>query len=243
MACDSAPELDSGVPAADASSSDASSSDAGSSDAASSDAGEAMCIASPERSGEGTYYDADGSGNCGFPATPDDLMVAALNDPDYDNAAWCGACAAVTGPIGEVTVRIVDRCPECASGDLDLSPQAFDAIAVHADGRVPITWRVVPCEIAGPIVYHFKDGSNPWWTAIQVRNHRHPIARLEASVDGAWRELGREQYNYFVDASGLGEGPFTLRVTDVHGNVIEDSGIPLLDDADAPGASQLPACL
>jgi expansin (peptidoglycan-binding protein) len=54
---------------------------------------------------------------------------------------------------------------------------------------------------------------------------------------------GAQRRGHLVDASGLGEGPFTFRVTDVHGNVIEDSGIPLLDDADAPGASQLPACL
>ena len=38
----------------------------------------------PEHQGEATYYDfADGSGNCSFPATPDDLDVGAMNDTDY----------------------------------------------------------------------------------------------------------------------------------------------------------------
>src|SRR6478735_4669720 len=99
--------------------------------------------------GEATYYDADGTGNCSFDPSPDDLMVAALNDPQYGNAEWCGACAAVEGPKGKVTVRIVDRCPECKTGDLDLSPQAFDKIADHAQGRVPITWSFVSCETSG----------------------------------------------------------------------------------------------
>src|SRR5215468_659791 len=80
-------------------------------------------IPAPE-SGDGTYYAADGTGNCSFDASPNDLMVAAMNDPDYQDAAWCGACLAVTGPKGTVTVRVVDRCPECKHGDLDLSPQA-----------------------------------------------------------------------------------------------------------------------
>lgn len=201
------------------------------------------CGEAPEQMGEATYYDADGSGNCGFPPSPGDLLVAAMNHPQYDGSAACGTCAHVVGPHGEVTVRIVDRCPECASGDLDLSPQAFERIADLAAGRVPIRWREVPCPVSGPVVYHFKDGSNPWWTAIQIRNHRHRIVRLEArGADGAYVELPRVDYNYFVAEAGLGEGPFALRVTDVYGSTMEDEGVPLLDDADHPSSAQFPAC-
>lgn len=201
------------------------------------------CGEAPEQEGEGTYYDADGSGNCTFPPSPGDLMVAAMNDGQYEGSAVCGICAHVTGPLGEVTVRIVDRCPECAPGDLDLSPQAFDRIAEHAHGRVPIRWREVPCEVASPIVYHFKDGSNPWWAAIQIRNHRNRVVRLEVlDDDGRATELPRVDYNYFLAESGLGEGPYRLRVTDVYGSTIEDEGVPLLDDGDHPSSQQFPAC-
>ena len=194
-------------------------------------------------SGEGTYYDADGSGNCSFPPSPGDLMVAAMNEIDYAASASCGACIAIDGPNGSVTVRIVDRCPECPQGDVDMSPQAFELISPLEAGRIPITWRYVACGLEGNIIYHFKDGSNPYWTAVQVRNHRYPIAKFEVlGQDGAYREVPRLSYNYFVDDAGMGEGPFTLRVTDVVGNVIEDSGIPLLDNAEAPGGSQFPAC-
>ena len=95
-------------------------------------------------SGEATYYNADGTGACGFKATPNDLDVAAMNGSQYKKS-WCGQCVLVTGPKGMVKVRIVDLCPGCAFGGLDLSEQAFGAIAALSAGRVKITWVAVPC--------------------------------------------------------------------------------------------------
>lgn len=194
--------------------------------------------------GEATYYDfADGSGNCGFLATPDDLMVAAMNHTDYDGSAACGACIHATGPSGEVTVRIVDRCPECPEGDVDFSPSAFEHIAELHLGRVPIQWRYVPCDVTGPIRYHFQDGSNEWWTSVQVRNHRHRIARFEFRDDsGSWVEVPREEWNFFIWSSGMGPGPYRFRVTDVHGHTLTDSGIEHMEGGEVEGASQFPGC-
>jgi expansin (peptidoglycan-binding protein) len=195
--------------------------------------------------GDGTYYTtADGSGNCGFPATPNDLNVAAMNAADYNNATWCGACLDVTGPNGHVVVRVVDQCPGCAHGDLDLSPQAFQQLAPLSAGRVAISWHEVPCNVTGPIEYEFKDGSNPYWTAIQIRNARYPIATVESKgAGGAWSAIPRVDYNYFVDASGLGNGPYALRVTDQRGHVIEDDSVPFTGAAtETPSASQFDLC-
>lgn len=201
------------------------------------------CRAVPDaETGDGTYYAADGTGNCSFDASPNDLLVAAMNHTDYGTAGWCGACVAVTGPKGTVTVRIVDQCPECAKGDLDLSPQAFDTIADHAAGRVKVTWHEVACDVSGPISYHFKDGSSAFWTAIQVRNARYPIAKLEAMTAGGYVELPRVDYNYFIKSDGLGAGPYQLRVTDQRGNVVEDHGVALGDDVTRAGAGQLATC-
>lgn len=96
-----------------------------------------------DQHGDGTYYGATGAGACSFDATPSDLDVAAMNAPQYAGSAVCGECVAITGPKGGVTVRIVDLCPECKSGDLDLSQEAFAKIADVSAGRVKITWRVV----------------------------------------------------------------------------------------------------
>lgn len=196
----------------------------------------------PVRTGEATYYnEADGTGNCMFDATPSDLMVAAMNHTDYATAAMCGAFVEITGPKGVVTVRIVDRCPECPAGDIDLSPQAFARIADIASGRVPIKWRIVSPDISGPIRYRFKEGSSQWWTAVQVRNHRNPIAKLEyRDSSGQFKVVPRMEYNYFVMASGMGPGPYTFRVTDMYGNVLVDNNIPLQIAVEITGSAQFP---
>ena len=193
--------------------------------------------------GEATHYDADGTGNCSFDPAPD-RMVAAINGADYAGAIWCGACVLVRGPRGDVVVRIVDQCPGCAEGDLDLSREAFAKIADLVTGRIRIEWRPVACDVTGPIAYRFKDGSNPFWTGIQVRNHRYAIASLEVRDDttGAFRPLRRATYNYFVSTAGLGRGPYTFRVTDIRGNVLEDTNIALGAAVTRPGAAQLPTC-
>src|SRR5262249_46831759 len=194
--------------------------------------------------GNATYYTfANGSGNCMFPATPNDLMVGAMNHTDYAGSAACGGCVHLQGPNGAITIRIVDQCPECPAGNVDLSPDAFSKIADLSAGRVPISWSYVACDVMGPLVYHFKDGSNQWWTAIQIRNHRYRIAKLEYKADsGSYVAVERLDYNYFVKADSMGPGPYSLRVTDDNGQVVEDSGIPSLDNADAPGSAQFPVC-
>ncbi len=197
----------------------------------------------PIHQGIATYYYATGDGACMFGPSPQDLMVAAMNAEEYENAAVCGAYVHVTGPKGEVTVRIVDLCPECKAGHLDLSQEAFARIADLPQGRVPITWQVVSPDLAGPIAYHFKDGSNQWWTAVQVRNHRNPIAKLEyLQSGGGWVAVARTSYNYFVQTNpGMGPGPYTLRVTDSYGNVLVDTGIPHVENGSVNGAAQFPS--
>ena len=200
--------------------------------------------AAPAHTGEGTYYGfADGSGNCMFPATPSDLDVGAMNHTDYADSAACGMCAQVAGPDGTLNIRIVDQCPECKPGDIDFSTSAFAKLAALSRGRVPISWTYLPCAVSGPVVYHFKDGSNQWWTAVQIRNHRFGITRFEyLDSNGQWQSVPRLDYNYFVAAAGMGPGPYTVRVTDVNGATLEDSGVVLTPDGDCVGTNQFPDC-
>src|SRR5204862_678574 len=137
-----------------------------------------------------------------FDPSPDH-MVAALSGSDWSHAAWCGACLAVAGPAGEVIVRVVDRCPACKHGDLDLSREAFARIAPLSAGRASIAWREVACPVTGPIVYQIKPGSSPHWAAIQLRNHRYAIGRLEArDAGGGYHPIPRGGDNYSVAAGG-----------------------------------------
>jgi expansin (peptidoglycan-binding protein) len=196
----------------------------------------------PLHQGIATYYDATGAGACSFDPSPGDLMVAAMNAEEFANSAVCGSYIQVTGPKGTVTIRIVDLCPECHAGHLDLSREAFALIADLPQGRVPITWQVVSPALTGPIAYHFKEGSNQWWTAVQVRNHRNPIATFEYLADGGqWVSVPRVSYNYFVQTEpGMGPGPYSFRVTDIYGNGLQDSGIPFQESGTVNGAAQFP---
>lgn len=207
------------------------------------DAASVSCPAAAQESGEATYYDADGSGNCSFDPIPGDFLVAALNNADYDTASACGACAEVTGSSGTVVVRIVDRCPGCGAGGIDLSQTAFSQVAELSAGRIDVAWKFVDCPVDANLQVHFKDGSNGFWTALQIRRHRRSIASLEArSSSRDWHEVNRLNYNYFVDTDGLGEGPYDLRLTDVYGEVVQVDGVEPGDDVLRDTSEQFSAC-
>ncbi|HEY6561349.1 MAG TPA: expansin EXLX1 family cellulose-binding protein [Polyangiaceae bacterium] len=200
------------------------------------------CPKPAEQRGEATFYTfAHRMGNCSLEPVPGDMQVGALNTAQYARSAACGACVRIAGPKGETTVRIVDRCPRCRHGDIDLSRAAFERIADCAEGRVSIRWRFVPCAVRGQIRYHFAR-SRYGWTALQVRNHRHAVAKLEW-LDGADRAvpLERQNHNYFTRVSKMGPGPYTLRVTDVHGNTLTDARVQD-DSEEVAGSAQFPAC-
>jgi expansin (peptidoglycan-binding protein) len=196
----------------------------------------------PIHQGIATYYNATGDGACMFGPSPDDLMVAAMNAEEYNNATVCGEYVYIIGHKGAITVRIVDLCPECKAGHLDLSREAFALIADLYLGRVDISWQIISPEMDGPISYHFKDGSNQWWTAVQIRNHRNPIAQLAyLNGDNQWINVPRTSYNYFVQTNpGMGPGPYTFRVTDSYGNVLIDSDIPHMENGTIQGTAQFP---
>jgi expansin (peptidoglycan-binding protein) len=156
----------------------------------------------------------------------------------YESGKNCCACIEVEGPLGNGVVRVTDSCPECRPHHLDLSRSAFAKAANMIDGRVNIRWRYVACNVLGPVQYHVKEGSSQWWTVIQVRNHRLPIAKLEWYSNGAWVNVPREHYNYFVAAAGMGPGPMRIRITATDGQTLEDTLPGLQPDTVFQGSGQ-----
>ena len=77
------------------------------------------------------------------------------------------------------------------------------------DGRVDVSWQVVAGPVSGPVIYHYMDGTTRYWTAIQVRNHRWPIATLEIMPNGSdkWLKVERRNYNYFVRSKTIASAP------------------------------------
>lgn len=184
--------------------------------------------------GEGTFYGgvAGGWGNCALPVPLGDTMHAAMNHTDYDSSAICGACVRVVGPKGEVTLRIVDRCPECKPGDIDMTPQAFYKLAQAKDGRIKIAWQLITCPDT-EICIKYKEGSSAYWTAIQIRNHAYPIAKLEyQNAQNVFVPIHRDMYNYFVQEQGIdavkspNAGPYVFRITSALGQSIVTPPVP-----------------
>jgi hypothetical protein len=69
------------------------------------------------------------------------LNVAAMDQPEWNGSDVCGECVAIDGPKGSVTVRIVDLCPECEMGHLDLSQQALPRSQTSPRARSPSPGR------------------------------------------------------------------------------------------------------
>jgi expansin (peptidoglycan-binding protein) len=199
---------------------------------------------SSPHSGEGTFYGYGGGGNCSFPK-PDNIQTAAMNATDYDGSAACGGVIVVTNDDTglSVTVRIDDQCPECAKGDVDLDQNAFAQIAEISKGRIPISWHYVANDQAGNMKLYFKEGSTRWWTAVQVRDHLYPIAKLGYRITGSgsdYTDLPRKPYNYFLDSGGFGDGPYDFRITDFWGQTVEVSGISLVVTSEIDTGMQFP---
>jgi expansin (peptidoglycan-binding protein) len=206
---------------------------------------ETGCPGSWAGAGEATYYEAFLQPNaCSLPLSPD-LYVVAVTEAAFDGSAACGRCLRVTGPLGSIVARITDYCVGSGCHDLDLSPNAFAAIGNPIDGIIPVGWESVSCDTAGPIAFYFDPGSNPYYAKIQVRNHRYGIAGLEIAESGQpFAPLARSTDNAFEFVSGGGPiaAPLALRVTDLHGAILESNGIAFTPGETADGAGQFPFC-
>ncbi|WP_433375452.1 expansin EXLX1 family cellulose-binding protein [Actinoplanes sp. CA-142083] len=191
------------------------------------------CAAPPStsaKSGKATFYDlGGGTGNCSFPSAPADDLFVALGPEQYSAGAACGTYLDVTGPKGKVRVKVIDSCPECPAGHLDLSRTAFKKIGAEVDGIIPITYKTVTGVGAGPISVRVKEGSSRYWLAILIDNHGNQLKSV--TVNG--KSTHREDYNYWVIDGGAGSGPFKIKVVDAYGHSTVASGVKL-----SPGATQ-----
>lgn len=198
--------------------------------------GTPACAAPPgssSRSGEASFYDlGGGQGNCSFPNAPADDLFVALGDSEYSQADACGTYLDVTGPKGSVRVKVIDRCPECERGHLDLSRTAFARIADTQQGIVPITYRAAAAPVApGPITVRVKEGSSQFFLAVLIDNHATELDTVRIAGPGeSPRSAKRADFNFWIIESGIGPGPFRITMTDVGGRQATATDIRLLPE-------------
>ncbi|ORZ25876.1 RlpA-like double-psi beta-barrel-protein domain-containing protein-containing protein [Absidia repens] len=102
---------------------------------------------SGSNSGRGTFYNPN-LGSCGK-TNSDSEMVVALNAPDMANGAnsnnnpKCGEKIEIHYESKSVVATIVDTCPSCDKGALDMSPAVFAALADLDLGVIKVTWDYI----------------------------------------------------------------------------------------------------
>jgi expansin (peptidoglycan-binding protein) len=182
-------------------------------------------------SGYATYTGSGYSGGCALlDPIPSDMEITALNPEDYNSygvkAALAGAYLQVEGPTGSTIVYVTDLYPEGGEGALDLCPTSFAKIGDMLAGKIDIKWKLVKAPITGNVSYRIKEGSSPYWAAIQVRNHKYPVLKMEYYSNGQWINMEKMQWNHFV-ATNMGTGTIQIRMTDICNHVITDTISPL----------------
>jgi len=82
------------------------------------------------------------SGSCGETNVKTDYIVA-LNSDQYGSGypgAYCGKSITISAEGTTAVATIMDKCPGCDYGSLDLSEGLFKHFASLDDGVFPITW-------------------------------------------------------------------------------------------------------
>ena len=196
----------------------------------------------PLTTGVSTYYTyTPGTGACTLPATPAGVYGVALSVPEYDAGTACGQCLRVWGPEGSIVARVVDECPGCGAGHIDLETAGFAAIAPLAAGIVDVAYWSIECPTTGNVSWELQ-GSNPFYVKAQIRNQPYALSAMDLFYDSTWHAMARTVDGYFELSTGVSlTPPIQLRATDIHGHVIADS-VPLTNDTDLPGSTQFKRC-
>ncbi|KAG7380083.1 hypothetical protein PHYPSEUDO_007789 [Phytophthora pseudosyringae] len=179
--------------------------------------------------GDGTSYTLSqvSSGNCNFmSATPTaSTNYVALNQAQWDTLGNCGRCIEVSCVDAQCTaqnktavVQVLDRCPECAHGALDLSPTVYKEITGLDPNRLTVRWRFVDCPDPGTVQVCLKEGSNANWIAVQPTNGAVGVESV--TVNGATTTMLDGAYYYVSSASGADLSAVKVAITSISGDVI-----------------------
>ncbi|KAL3659854.1 hypothetical protein V7S43_015156 [Phytophthora oleae] len=196
-----------------------------------------------------TYGLTDPSGgNCNFMKYPQAAVsnFVAINKVQWDSSMSCGRCAQVTctdslcsgrSQESEI-VYVVDQCPGCNEGDLDLSPSVFKSITGMEPGIVEISWEFVTCPVTGNIEYCLKEGSNSFWAAIQPT---HTTVGIESvTIDGKSTSMVASSFYFLLNGDSTEESDLSnlkISMTSVQGETITDV-LSFADGKCVEGSSQ-----
>ncbi|RWA09279.1 hypothetical protein EKO27_g5818 [Xylaria grammica] len=192
--------------------------------------------------GTSTFYGGNlNGGTCSFTSytLPSGVYGTAFSGSAWHSAAHCGACLQVTANGKSIIAMIVDQCPECDAGHLDLFENAFDALSPSSSDPLSTSYTFVDCPISSPLVLHNKSGTSAYWFSMQVVNANEPVSKLEVSTDGGstWKSTTRQEYNFFENSSGFGTDTVTIRVTSESGSTVVVKNVSVASDSQVTAGS------
>ncbi|KAJ1302884.1 hypothetical protein OPQ81_003183 [Rhizoctonia solani] len=88
--------------------------------------------------GQATYFEP-GLGACGGVNGRTEHIVA-LNQAQWDGGAHCWHHVMIQAYGKQIEAAVVDLCPGCSWGDLDMAPGLFESFTSLDVGRFGITW-------------------------------------------------------------------------------------------------------
>jgi expansin (peptidoglycan-binding protein) len=187
--------------------------------------------------------------SCGYARGGLSGYVAAVDPTTFAGSASCGACVRIETAAAVVVAQVVELGPRPSSANpsaLAVNRSALSLLVPDGSTFVEqgVAWRFVPCPLSPTtaMTFQFQEGSNANYAALLIQKHRFPLASVEYLGNGGYRSLVRSSYNHWVAASGMGGGPFTVRVTDVLGHSVEQKGVPLRPGVAFQGQVQFPEC-
>lgn len=200
------------------------------------DTGNAACAAPPAarasgtvenvRGGSASDYSTNRNGMCNLGAPSTDAYVA-IGPAEWAGGAACGTYLDVTGPGGTTRVQVVDQCPSCPAGKLDLSKAAFGRVGAISAGILQITYGTVrDPDLPGPLRVRAKGGTGYSSLSVVLDNHGNRLSTVELQTAAGWTPLQHNTDNTWTGPSGL-TGPVTLRITDASTHQVTLPGVAL----------------
>lgn len=199
-----------------------------------------------------------GRGACSYDPTTLPAFVAAIDAKGFDQARGCGVCLRLVPGRTDVVTKYVDvLVVDRAGGDgtagarqLNISPQAMEAIAVAGTETMGLNFTVVPCTTAlvSPTIHMSEQqGSSPQHLSVQIRDQVLPVTSVEIWFAGAWSGMAFAPHNYWIfDSVGMAP-PYSFRITNTLGDELTMNDLFLSSTPSADGPlidtqQQFPSC-
>jgi expansin len=171
------------------------------------------------------FYDPGNAvGSCSLGPFPPGGRYVSLPPQRFGRSAACGSYLTVQGPRGQVRAEVVDLCPGCAAGMINLSRAAFTRVADAGPGSARVRfWPDDDPPLPGPLILRMGQ-TRAGLLTLQVRRHGNALASVAVATPGmevpAWQPFALNANGIWVASSHLRQGPFNIRIADTRGHQV-----------------------